>query len=353
MDDFRINDNREPSYFKGKTFSKHSKSEVKNILFKNMTDGKIESSCHWCAELICAGHFSDLWELIFLYMSKCIHLGNPKIVFYLENRYKLFKKIVENTNFVCILEIRNNTNIRQLFTEIICILCQSKKKHSFELTKINVNEAFVANEINGRLKASSTHYIDGIFRKNDPNCLFIAVNEFCHNISKDSLDIKSACYWIEWIIEYETIHKKMKENIVCEIRENINVEEQFQSDSVWIIWDALLHYSNEKPIFIKNLINSLLNIFCIKYTPTTTKKRRYILYFAVSLLIDNVKIDIDISNDKEMLQNVVNKTDIVYGQLKQNEENSVVYSESYNDKKKNIDKSLKKLEIMDNTAPQL
>jgi hypothetical protein len=74
----------EQSFFKGKTFSKHSKSEVKNTLIENTSDGKIESSSHWTAELICAGHLSDLWELIFFYMSKSIHLGNPKIVFYLE-----------------------------------------------------------------------------------------------------------------------------------------------------------------------------------------------------------------------------------------------------------------------------
>jgi hypothetical protein len=82
MDDYLINDVREQSFFKGKTFSKHSKSEVKNALIENISDGKIESSSHWTAELICAGHFSDLWELIFFHVSKSIHLGNPKIVFY-------------------------------------------------------------------------------------------------------------------------------------------------------------------------------------------------------------------------------------------------------------------------------
>lgn len=347
MVEYEINDNRDQSFFKGKTFSNHSKSEVKNILLENISDGKIESSCHWCAELICAGHFSDLWELIFLYMSKCIHLGNPKIVFYLENRYKIFKSIVETTNFVSIIELRNNLNVRRLFSEIICVLCQSKKKHSFELIKINISEAFNPNEINGRLRASSTHYIDGFFREKDPNSLFIAMNEFSYNISKDSLDIKSACYWIEWIIEYEIIHKKMKETVKCELRNNVNVEEQYQCDSVWIIWDALIYYSKDKSTFIKNLLNSLLSIFCLKYTTTTSKKRRYILYFAVSLLVDNVLSDICISDDKDILHNVVNKTNLVYEQLKTNEENVLNYSETYKDKKKNIVKSLKKLEIMD------
>jgi hypothetical protein len=91
----------------------------------------------------------------------------------------------------------------------------------------------------------------------------------------------------------------------------------------------------------------LLNIFCLKYTTSNCKKRRYILYFAVSLLVENVKSDIALSDDKDVLQNVVNKTNIVYQQLKHNEESVSTYSESFNDKKKNIERSLKKLEIMD------
>ena len=118
MNECIINDNRDQSFFKCKTFSKHNKGEVKTILLASISDGKIESACHWTAELICAGHYSDLWELIFLYMSRYIHLGNPKIVFYLENRYKIFKQIVENANFIHLIELRNNVNIRRLFSEI-------------------------------------------------------------------------------------------------------------------------------------------------------------------------------------------------------------------------------------------
>jgi hypothetical protein len=107
MDEGKINDSRDVSYFKGITFSKHNKSEVKKTLIENITDGKIESACHWSAELICAGHFTELWELILLYMSKNIHLGNPKVVFYLENRYKIFKEVVDNADHASIIELRN------------------------------------------------------------------------------------------------------------------------------------------------------------------------------------------------------------------------------------------------------
>jgi hypothetical protein len=347
MDEEKINDNREQSYFKGITFSKHNKSEVKKALIENITDGKIESACHWTAELICAGHFFDLWELILLYVSKNIHLGNPKLVFYLDDRYKVFKNLVENANYNAIIELRNNLNIRKLFTEIFCILCQSKKMHSIELIKINTTEAFIPNNINERLKATSMCYLEPFFRPDDPRALFIPINEFSYSISCDSQDLTSACYWIEWIIEYEILHKKMKEHIVCSTRENIDVDEQFQTDSIWIVWDSIIHYSKEKPLFVQNLLSSLLSLFCIKYTTSICKKRRYILYYAVGILIENVKTDIDISDDKETLSNVVNKTNVVYLQLKQNEDNTIIRSDCFIDKRKRAEVSMKKLEMMD------
>lgn len=147
-----------------------------------------------------------------------------------------------------------------------------QKKHSIELIKINVSQAYLPNEINSRITAPSTHYIDNIFREDDPKCLFIALNEFSYNISKDSSDIKTACYWIEWIIEYEIIRKKMKESYTCDIRDNVNIDEKFHNDSVWIIWEIILFHSNCKSKFIRNLLNSLMNLFCLKYTTSVCKK---------------------------------------------------------------------------------
>jgi hypothetical protein len=347
MVDSEINDVRNSNEFKGISFSKFKRSDVKKELLNSLINSKVEPACYWSAELICAGHYTDLWEMILHFYSKYVHLGNLKIASYLELRIENFKSILFNGYKDNELRLRNNHKIRKLFAEIMCVLCDAKRKHSFDNIKIK-KEDFDMTQMTDRFKAPDIKYAESIFKKDDPKELFVAINELAYNVSSDGNNVMHACYWIEWISEFENICKIKKEKIKCERRTLAPVESKFQMEIVWIIWDLFLIEASKRSKIISKIMNALLNLFTLKYTPACNKKRSNLLYFAASILCESFSLDEEIirPTKKEVINNILNKIDSIYLQIKKNEESPGMEYLFQNIKATNLEKTIAKLETM-------
>lgn len=344
MNNSDISDKRDIKQFKTISFSGYKKTEVKKELLNNLKNGQIEQSCYWCAELICAGHFLDVWDIVISYMSKFIYLGNPKLPLYIDLKIDCFKKIINKGYVDNILKLRNNNSIRELFAEIICILSLSKKKNRLETIKVK-NEDFNITKINHKLKADGIHYCKSIFVKEDPKELFIAINEFIWNLKENTKNCIEACYWFEWILGFEKAYKKTNKKLIAG-RRNMPVENTHQKDIIWIIWECLLLRAKNKNEGIFKIIKSLLNIFCLKYTPSTKSKRKYIIYFCINLLTEPVNSNVKIINNIEKVKNITEKINLIYKQIKKNEikpATDYLFNNSIT-KNNNLEKTIQKLD---------
>lgn len=340
----QINDIRSKDKFTKCTFSNYKKTDVIKELLKAFRDQKCEEGCYWSAELICGGNILELWEAVILYLSKYIHIGNPKLPIYISSSIDKFKKMMNDNCVGDDLAIRNNNNFRQLFSEIIVILIESSRKHPLcETNKVSPLDFDVSN-IGGKLKAPNINYIKPLFKEGDTKEVYIALNELYYNISDEKNNVM-ACYWIEWLIEFDIRTRKQKKKYLCERRCYIPVKQEEQMNIIWIIWDVFFDIA--KTEIDKKIINSLLNIFCLRFSKGIPKKRKFILYFIISLFTEKINYNTSLIKDITTITKIKENINKIYKEIKKNEISPNMDYLLIDPKKSNKEKSIDKLKIMD------
>lgn len=336
-----IHDKRESKEFNSSTFSNYKKTEVIKALTEALNKPDIEGALYWSVELLCSGKFKELWDVILLVMSKNIHLGNPKLPIYISGRFEKFREIVQSGYVDRELMLRNSESIRELFGEMIIIICFSSKKPAFEMIKLNRSEDFSLELLGPKLKADSMDWCKRFFRENDPNEILLPINEFAYHLQKKNL--LKCCYWIEWLIDYDTICRKSKSEIKIDIRDFIRSQEKFKTDCIWIIWELLLDaVKRSEPK--KKIMASLLDLFSLKYNFAQKKKRRHILYFAVELVTEHVDMSIKIVKDIDKVNSIKNQLGKLYTAIKKYEQVPDVIS----DKERNMKNTMERMKLLYN-----
>lgn len=318
MNKSTIEDTRAMSEFKGISFSGYKTLDVVKCLITAMTGEKIEDACYWCSELICSGHYMELWECIFHYYCKYIHIANPKLSIYIATKLIRFRENMNNVDSQQEqLEFRNDNGFRTLFIELIVIMSLSPKKYTVTAVKVGEND-FNMLKLKDLLQAPDLSYSEDIFKEDDPKELMITINEFSYNLSDTVSNTLKAYYWYEWVVEYIKICKKNKQ--VCRIhkRENEGIDEKYLTNPIWLVWEAIKKNADSRGSIYSKIINSLYTIFCVRYSDTHNTKRRLVVYFAISILTTNIIFsEYEILKDKTILTCVLNQIDKIFIQVKE------------------------------------
>lgn len=320
-DDNDIYDIRELEHFKTSSFSGYKKTAVKQQLVECLKHAKVEEACYWSAELVASGHFIDLWEVAFLFLGKYIHLGNPVVSVYIKKKYALFRSVANDPVYRHQpLTLRNNITIRHLFAELFSTLSLSDKKHAYE--EIKVADVQDIGVVMKHLLADNPEYITGVLREKDPKEWTVPLNEFAYHISPQSKNMSKACFWLEWMCSYDAICRNRKEPLLCQKRgEYVEIETKNRGDFIWLIWETLVQYAENRGALETALINTLFEFFRVRYSYSCIKKRKPLLYFAISILTEPAPLKREILNESQKEIVAVAATNVhtvIYRDLKKN-----------------------------------
>jgi hypothetical protein len=341
-----INDVRRQEDFAGVSFSIFKRTQVKKSLLDAVIRCNVEESNYWTAELACCGCFLELWELFLEIIGKHIYSSNVKLPILIAKRFSDFKAIAMGEYSQNPLGMRNCSRIRRIFSEIITILTLSRKKNKLQYVKINEVEDFDLHNLSQKMKAPNTDFASKVIDAADPTEVFIAVNELGYNVSRHVKNSFSAHYWIEWILAYEKKCRKKKERCECKRRDFAPQEDAHGKDISFLVWDLILKESKRRGDKALDLIlYKILELYKIKFSSGSKRKRKHLLYFAVLLLCEPYDISVNPISDEEAVKAAVKNVDLVYQQVKQSEVVSKSGLKS-SEKEEKLSKSEAKMKIL-------
>ena len=338
-DKYIINDIRDHTHFKDKSFSGFKKTQVLNIVFKCIESKKLEQACHWGTECIISGYSNILLEKIILFTSKVIHINNPNIPEYILKKVSIFRnqlKILDPKNKDRFILLRNSQMIRNLFFDIVTTLSFSLRTKRYDkYTKIDTNEDFKYDNMKKRICGEMNILPDHIMRFNDPEEIKIIINEIFTMCKNKQFGYDRCCFWILWLIKWEAQHKKKNIPWNVDYREIEEVDKKYRCNVIWIIWDVIKEEIRLRGDGnITKQINILYTLFTQDYTLGKRNSRLPLVFHSIGFLTHEINFSLPIRNNFKIFVQVQCNVNKMFESKKKNENNN----------KKPIQRNLKKKE---------
>ena len=351
-DNFKILDTRNHDAFKIKTFSGFKKTDVINTVLKSIEAKKIEQACYWATESIVSGYSNTLWDKLIIYACKVVHINNPRLPYILMKKNIIYNNqinLLDKKSKGNVLLIRNSQMIRNLFFDIITTLCISLKTKRYDkYHKINEKEDFKFDNIKKRLCAQMNILPPHIIRFNDPDELKVIMNEIFTMCKNKQFGYDRCCFWILWLVKWESLHKKKNELWSINERDIKEVPKKFRSNLIWIIWEIIFEEmklrNNEN---ITKQINSLYKLFTMNYTHGKRNKRLPIVFNAIGYLTHDINFTIPIRSKLNIFIQTQCNVNKMFFSIKKNEiiEEKIVVKKLKNKKDTTVEVAQDKISL--------
>lgn len=322
-DNYIIKDTRNHTDFKELTFSGFKKTQVIAAVFKNIEAKKVEAACHWTTESIISGYANVLWEKLIIYSSRIVHINNPKIPQYMYNKDKVYRNqlnILDKKNKDRFILLRNSQMIRNLFFDVVTTLTTSLKTKKYDkYSKINITEDFKYDTMKKRLCGEMNILPDNIMRFNDPEEIKIILNEIFIMSKNKQFGYDRCCFWILWLVKWESQHKKKKIQWNVEYRDVKEVDKKFRSNVIWIVWDIINEELKSRDENVRKQISYLYKLFTNDYTLGKRNTRLPILFHAFGYLTHDINFSLPLRNNFKLFVEVQCNVNKMFGAKKINE----------------------------------
>ena len=218
--------------------------------------------------------------------------------------------------------MRNHKDVRIIFCSIATIICYASKTSILDDLHYKFN--FKIENLYDNLKAPNIEYKNYIYLQHDPKEYIIPFNELIYHLNETHNRI-NITYWINWIIHYDSLCNSKKKQIFCQPRDiYVHKNEKMSRNIIWILWDIILKKSNSLSKDGKTLIQNLFDLFVVKYTPSINKKRKYIIYHCVEILLNkSINSSIPLIREHSFLNDLETNINVIFSQLKKNESHEV------------------------------
>lgn len=319
-----INDVRDYTQFKDKSFSGFKKSQVINVVLKSIESKKIEQACHWTTECIISGYSNSLLDKLVIFSSKIIHINNPNIPEYILRKVNIFRNqmaLLDPKNKDRFILLRNSQMIRNMFFDIVSTLALSLKTKRYDkYSKINIDEDFKYENMKKRICAEMNVLPDHIMRFNDPDEIKLIINEIFTMCKNKNFGYDRCCFWILWLLKWEAQHKKKKIPWNVDYRDVKEVDEKYRCNVIWIVWDVIKEEVRLRDnINITKQIDCLYQLFTQDYTHGKRNGRLPLVFHAIGYLTHDINFDIPVRTNFKIFVQVQCNVNKMFESKKKNE----------------------------------